>query len=201
MENKIMKKCAASLALSLTFIASNGIAEESGLFIGVGTGYGQSEIKSNNTKTKLDGLSFETIVGYKSFLTPAFGMRYYINFAYSNAEQKNDLKPKIIMNYGLNADMLYNVVASESVNLGAFVGVGVGANTWAAKNNEDFKANTGFNVALNAGLRSQFGKHHGIEVVARVPFIDTTLENDRITGAEQTGSHIYNVGARYILSF
>ena len=68
-----MKKCAASLALSLTFIASNGIAEESGLFIGVGTGYGQSEIKSNNTKTKLDGLSFETIVGYKSFLTPAFG--------------------------------------------------------------------------------------------------------------------------------
>ncbi|MDE7235314.1 MAG: outer membrane protein, partial [Helicobacter japonicus] len=96
---------------------------------------------------------------------------------------------------------LYNVVASQSVNLGAFVGVGVGANTWAAKDNVDFKVKTGFNVALNAGLRSQFGKHHGIEVVARVPFISTTLENHRVTGEKQTGSHTYNVGARYILSF
>ncbi|WP_289748560.1 outer membrane beta-barrel protein [Helicobacter bilis] len=198
---KTIGKCVASLALVLALVVSVGVAEESGLFIGIGTGYGQSEIKTDSTKTKLDGLSFESIAGYKSFFTPAFGMRYYINFAYSNAEAKKDPKPKVIMNYGVNADMLYNVVVSQSVNLGAFVGVGVGANTWAAKDNVDFKVKTGFNVALNAGLRSQFGKHHGIEVVARVPFISTTLENHRVTGEKQTGSHTYNVGARYILSF
>lgn len=196
-----MKKLLISSVVALGLSSSASLAEESGLFIGVGTGYGQSEIKTGSTKQKLDGVSFETIVGYKSFFTPTFGLRYYINFAYANAEAENDLKPKIIMNYGLNIDVLYNVIASANANFGVFVGVGAGANTWAARDNKDFKAKTGFSAALNAGLRTQFGKHHGIEVVARVPFIDTTLENNRITGEKQTGSHIYNVGARYILSF
>ncbi|WP_334083291.1 outer membrane beta-barrel protein [Helicobacter typhlonius] len=196
-----MKKILVSSVAALVLTSSALMAEESGLFVGFGTGYGQSEIKTDSTKQKLDGVSFETIVGYKSFFTPAFGLRYYINFAYANAEVENDLKPKIIMNYGLNIDALYNVIANANANFGVFVGVGAGANTWAAKNNEDFKAKTGFSAALNAGLRTQFGKHHGIEIVARVPFVDTKLENNRITGEEQTGSHIYNVGARYILSF
>lgn len=43
------------------------------------------------------------------------------------------------MNYGLNIDVLYNVIASANANFGVFVGVGAGANTWAAKDKKTLR--------------------------------------------------------------
>ena len=196
-----------SSTLALALASSTLVAEESGAFVGVGVGYGASQVKFGSEKTDLNGISYEVIAGYKQFFTPSFGLRYYINFAYADASGKvKGTSEKIkgnVMDYGVNVDALYNLVASANANFGVFVGVGAGANTWGGRDIEHFNSKTGLNVALNAGLRSQFGKHHSIEIAARVPFIATTLEKaDAAAGTPKvTASHTYNVGARYVFSF
>ena len=195
-----------SSTLALALASSALVAEESGAFVGVGVGYGASQVKFGSEKTDLNGISYEVIAGYKQFFTPSFGLRYYINFAYADASKKaKDGDPELIgsvADYGVNVDALYNLIASANANFGVFVGVGVGANTWYGRDLDlkDYEQ-TGLNVALNAGLRSQFGRHHSIEIAARVPFIDTKLQNIYQPALKVTASHIYNAGVRYIFSF
>ncbi|TLD80107.1 outer membrane protein [Helicobacter sp. MIT 05-5293] len=199
------KKLLISAALSLTLASSVLSAEESGVFVGVGIGYGGSSFKMTSDEgkqtTKLDGLSYEIIAGYKSFFTPNFGLRYYANFAYG--EHKKGGADKITanaMDYGVNIDALYNFISSENVNFGAFLGLGAGAVSWGGKTLKDQKMDkTGFNLALNVGLRSEFAKHHGVEIAAKVPFMTTTLKDE--TGFKMTSKANYNVGVRYIFNF
>ena len=63
-----MKKILVSSVAALVLTSSALMAEESGLFVGIGTGYGQSEIKTDSTKQKLDGVSFETLLDINHFL-------------------------------------------------------------------------------------------------------------------------------------
>ena len=209
-----MKKVFVSSAVALALSCGVLVAEESGIFIGVGAGYSQSEVKISGAlgeaKDKVSGLSYEVLLGYKQFFTPKFGLRYYANFASANQEESRSEKLKAnVMNYGLNIDALYNFVARDSANLGVFVGVGVGYNTWSGSAIDAYKSvaqainekmdKSSIDCALNVGLRTAFAKHHGIEVVAKVPFMQTTLFDAR--GVKVTAEQHYNVGARYILSF
>ncbi len=193
-----------SSAVALALASSASFAEESGAFVGVGVGYGGSQVKSGE-KMNLDGISYEIIAGYKQFFTPSFGLRYYANFAYADASGKSkDTSGKIkgnVMDYGVNVDALYNFVTGGT-DFGAFLGLGLGANTWGGKSFKDAKMDkTGFNLALNVGLRSVIAQHHSIEIAARVPFIATTLQKAATDTPKMTGSHTYNVGVRYIFSF
>lgn len=200
-------KLFVSSALALALAGSALVAEESGVFVGVGVGYGGSQIKTDGEKTNLKGISYEIIAGYKQFFTQDFGLRYYANFAYADASKKaSGDEPKLtgnVMDYGVNVDALYNFISGDT-SFGAFLGLGLGANSWGGKTFKDSKMDkTGLNLAFNVGLRTEIAKAHGIEIAARVPFIATTLEKaDAATDTPKiTGSHTYNVGVRYIFSF
>ena len=208
-----MKKLFVSSAVALALSCGALVAEESGAFVGVG--YGGTKVKITNpfdadSSESLGGLSYEVIAGYKQFFTPEFGLRYYANFAGANTSKTIEgEKQKVnVMNYGVNVDALYNFINDDSLSFGAFLGLGLGMNSWsgdAIKNIKDGFAvlgkvkTSGFDLALNVGVRTEIAKHHGIEVAARVPFLATTLiDKDGIKGTLQ---QTYNVGARYIFSF
>lgn len=209
---KTIKKCVLSSAVALALASSASFAEESGAFVGVGVGYGGSQVKSGE-KMNLDGISYEIIAGYKQFFTPSFGLRYYANFAYADASGKpKDSSEKIkgnVMDYGVNVDALYNFIADDSLSFGAFLGLGLGLNSWSGSLITGLKddmaglgakvTTSGFGAALNVGLRTEIAKAHGIELAARVPFVATTLVNK--DGLKVTATHNYNVGLRYIFSF
>ena len=151
--------------------------------------------------------------------------------------QKTDFQFYTIsaLNYGVNLDLLFNVLAFEQANLGLFVGAGLGANTFmtssavdAAKKriaqhpdfdllpealqgqlNNDIKDKTytGFDAWVNVGVRTNFLEHHGIEVLAKVPFVGTTAY-DKTIGAAGVSANAnvkfynpWNVSVRYIYSF
>lgn len=81
-------KLFVSSVVALALSSSALVAEESGVFVGVGVGYGGSQIKVDGDKTNLKGISYEIIAGYKQFFTQDFGLRYYANFAYADASKK-----------------------------------------------------------------------------------------------------------------
>ena len=73
-------KLFVSSVVALALSSSALVAEESGVFVGVGVGYGGSTMKVTSPgdgggKQSLDGLSYEVIAGYKQFFTPNFGLR------------------------------------------------------------------------------------------------------------------------------
>ena len=138
------------LFIGICAIASHA-KESSGWFVGVGGGYGQtniSKIFSDSAKSggvgvywgntwqnqvdshfKSNGVAMEAMVGYKHFLNDYIGLRYYANVGaqfYKDAVFSGD-KTKIgVIDYAINADLLINFYDSESFSFGVFGGFGVG---------------------------------------------------------------------------
>ena len=122
-----------------------------------------------------------------------------------------------LINYGVNVDFLGNFVVTESVDFGGFVGLGIGANTLTGKFIKEFKdafqsvgvkfSDTGFDAWLNVGLRTNIATYHGLELVARVPFMpvkmwDFTYDNGTESGKEKmTFGQTFSILARYTFSF
>ncbi|MCX2716591.1 outer membrane protein [Helicobacter sp. MIT 21-1697] len=214
---KIIKKVIVSSALAVALVSatsSTALTEESGLFAGVGAGYGMANIHSHSGSSGTDvsidfkdkGIAYEVIAGYKHFFTPSLGFRLFGSFIYTDAKHKADgISTKAnVMTYSANFDALYNLITSEPTNLGIFVGIGVGANTWGGKAFDDIPDNikttkTSFDFALNVGLRGVFAKHHGVEIAARVPFEEQYIYNFYLE--QLIVAYKYNVGARYIYNF
>ena len=160
------------------------------------------------------GLNYGFVGGYKQFFTPYLGLRYYVNVdLHHNMSKDKDEEKKtdiIIANYGANVDFLGNFVSTEFVDFGGFVGVGIGANTLTGKwieddktmfENSGYKFNTtGFDVWLNVGLRTNIATYHGLEVVARVPFLPVEMYVVP-DGTKYTLGQTYSVLARYTFSF
>lgn len=221
-----MKRLLISSIAAMALTSSVVVAEESGAFVGLGLGFGGSSVKAEmsiggvSTKDTANGsgLNYGLIAGYKQFFTDSFGLRYYANIDYNSSKvdfgAENGGKGSLnAINYGVNVDALYNFVRSDGMDFGAFLGLGLGANTWSGKAVDTGKemanvankslSTTGFDLALNAGLRGVFAKQHGVEVFARVPFIATTML-DAKEGAESvkySTSRNYNAGVRYTFSF
>ena len=159
-----------ALSLALLFGGANlAFAEESGGFLGIGIGGGGTQMttKGDGATTKINrsGLNYGFIGGYKQFFTPNLGLRYYVNLDLHHNMSKNkkmdEKKPDIIaINYGVNVDFLGNFIAENGIDFGAFIRLGIGANTLTGKYIKDVKANvekfsdTGVDVALNVGLRT-----------------------------------------------
>lgn len=199
---------AACLACSLAFVPNLASAETSAPFVGVELGYGEGRV--NTDDAYLRGVQYGITAGYKQFFMPYVGLRYYANFSVMHAPGAYDKdgnkityldkKTTSLLNYGVNVDFLANFVAGEDFDFGAFVGVGVGAYTWLKTGyleNITISSSklTALDVALNVGLRANVAKHHGIEVLGRVSFLDAKP----VSGL--TLSHPYSVTARYTYSF
>ena len=218
-----MKKLLISSIAAMALTSSVVVAEESGAFVGLGLGFGGSSLKAEmsiggvSTKDTANGsgLNYGLIAGYKQFFTDSFGLRYYANIDYNSSKIKMDTEKVALnaINYGVNVDALYNFVSSDGMDFGAFLGLGLGANTWSGKAVDAGKemakqankslSTTGFDLALNAGLRGVFAKQHGVEVFARVPFIATTMldAKEGTESVKYSTSRNYNAGVRYTFSF
>ena len=152
----IDKAFAKSFVKILLFIAISvgalNAQEPTSWFVGVGGGYGQTQIDrtySNSAKTggmnvawmagtwnnqadlhyKSLGFVFEALVGYKHFLNEYLGFRYYASVSgqlYKDAVFSGD-KDKIgVIDYGLNTDLLINFYTNPFLSFGIFGGFGVG---------------------------------------------------------------------------
>ena len=242
---KIFRFCGIAF---LSLAISNALAEESGAFIGLNVGYGAASMDTDFTfndngngtttqKGKLangGGVNYGVIAGYKQFFTPYFGLRYYANISVLHAK----LKPTTLMqahanisanqnitllNYGVNVDFLANFVANRAFDFGAFIGLGIGGNSYFGKDLDNYiKAfvatksihqnvwgvkRAHFDFWLNAGLRANFAKYHGLEIFARVPFMKNAVINNTLnsvgaeTSLKTSIKNAWNVGVRYTASF
>ena len=229
-----LHKIAISLALLLGG-ANVALAEESGGFIGLGIGgggakynikqefYGRGKISHLRN---FGGINYGFVAGYKQFFNDYFGLRYYANLdIYHNLKKTNDEylgKVDItLINYGANVDFLGNFISSEMVDFGGFIGLGIGGNTLTGKYIKDMKDeirgrresgekfnDTGFDMWLNVGLRTNIAKYHGTEVAVRVPFIPVKfIEHKQVGGNDYdsitayTFGQTYSILARYTFSF
>lgn len=219
------KKILIGSVVALALSSSASLAEENGVFVGVGAGYGVANIKdqylsqnySHYIDSKEKGAAYEILAGYKHFITPHLGFRLFANFIYTDAKHKDsqsgESRRANVMSYMINFDALYNFIASSNTNFGVFVGIGAGANTWGGKAFDEIPSNipttkTSFDFALNFGLRSVIARHHGIEIAARMPFEEQYIVNSsfqdaqgQIAGMTLRGAYKYNIGARYIYNF
>lgn len=212
-------------------------AEENGVIVGTNAGYGVVVMQTDFDLAKASGellsggMNYGAgIVGYKHFFTPHFGMRYYANLSALRAlnatalMQTNTSKQQItLLNYGANADFLWNFVANERFDFGIFVGLGIGGDTILGVDLDNYLQDfletlpnrnlelrkTNFNAWLNVGIRANLSKHrakyHDIEIFARLPFLrDGLLDKSFDTNAfriKTTINNSYNIGIRYRVSF
>lgn len=232
----------AVLYTNLTF------AEESGVFLGANVGYGVATMRTDfrftedngditaykDKLTNGGGVNYGIITGYKQFFTPHLGLRYYLNLnalhtianptALMVRHAGISTKQKItLLNYGANVDFLGNFIANNAFDFGAFVGVGIGADSllgvdldnytkaFVAKNqipNTTWSPKrTHFSAWANLGLRANLAKYHSVEIFARVPFVANAIlqKRENIVGAEwsvkTTITNHYNISIRYGFSF
>lgn len=184
--------------------------DRSGSFIGVELGYGELLSTVDTVygvlKEKDDGFKYGVLLGYNKFFIKYFGIRFYGNFNVSQFNDKTNGDWAYRLNYGANLDMVANFLATDYADLGAFVGVGLGGQTYIftgktkqvldyAEANGLEVSHTSFDVGLNVGLRTNIAKHLGIEVAARVPFIKHKMVTSFIL------QETYSISARLLWNY
>lgn len=218
-------------------------AEQNGWFVGGDLGYNGFNIPFSYTPNGQTthsvngaydggGAVFAFVGGYKQFFTPYFGLRYYGNFnlAAGAVSLKDvsigqklpfDLKNNrsiVLVNYAANVDLLANFIVREKnqiADFGAFLGLGLGGNSWGGKVIDDFddyiaQAGAGqsvgfkakrnfFDISLNVGLRTTIYTNHGAELSFRVPIGTDTFLNKR--GFNIAAKNGFNMTLRYTYTF
>ncbi len=158
----------ALLIVSLDSIAN---AEQSGGFLGLEIGYGTLSVpfnyelattQNNNTTVtqKISGnfngggVAFGFVGGYKQFITPYFGLRYYANINVLMAKvspkvsdtagniilDRGNNRSATLVNYGFDFDVLVNFIVREKnrvADFGMFAGLGLGGNNWSGQAIDD----------------------------------------------------------------
>ena len=190
--------------------------ERNGSFIGIELGAGEVKAIANtylgSGEDKTKGFKYGILWGYNKFFVKYFGIRTYLN---ANVTQPKDQGEYLYrLNYGVNVDLLVNFLATNYVDLGAFVGLGAGGQTWlfTGQSKEGFdklqsagaEVNyTGVDVGLNVGFRSNIAQHLGLEVACRIPFIKTTIMDARY-GSQYSKLQMqetYSIAARLLWNF
>ncbi|MGX2970835.1 outer membrane beta-barrel protein [Helicobacter sp. T3_23-1059] len=244
---KKLSKMVTSVAVA-SVLANGVFAEESGVFVGLeagSVGYGNLNYEYNDetttngttekTKGRTDGgansFGYGITVGYKHFFTPKLGLRGYANFNHIHGEigAGNGRNIGNLFNYGVNVDFLGNFYSAESLDIGGFIGLGIGANSLTGTDinsirnyaKEIIKQVEGvegvsssistpaasFDAHLNVGLRANLAKHHGIEAVAKVPFLPATIADYSVSSqgnsmkVTQQIRNTWNFNVRYTYSF
>lgn len=185
--------------------------DRSGSFVGVELGYGEllSSTSAVAYKEKDAGFKYGLLLGYNKFFIKYFGIRFYGNANVTQVKDKTSSDWLYRLNYGVNLDAIANFLATDYADLGAFVGLGVGGQTYffTGQNKEALDtfesmgvkvSYTSVDVGLNVGLRTNIAKHFGIELAARVPFIKHNL-------FEPKGAYVlketYSISARLLWNY
>ncbi|PAF44442.1 outer membrane beta-barrel protein [Helicobacter sp. 11S02596-1] len=197
---RFLKVTLCSMAL---FSALN--AESSGAFIGVsmqmgaGSAVFEGESKTQNVSetTKIDTsvMGFGIKLGYKQFFNPTLGVRYY-GFVDSGEFIRGASSATLanvvpLLNYGVGAEALYNIVALPSFDFGVFGGLGLGANTYFNESyqvevtgsipvppNTPLKSpyqNTHFQMTLDLGVRAILKSGSSIELGLKAPLLSSKI--------------------------
>lgn len=175
---------------------------------------------------KKGGVNYGVMAGYTHFFNNYFGGRIYgslnalyIKFSNDGMQSVDTLLSALY--WGMNVDLIANFVALRNFDMGVYVGVFVGANTFLETGYADyiirmgemsgFKVNrTSFDFALNVGLCAVIAKNIGLEVAVRVPFLKSYAVNEdaymRVDGAYLGVYQIYfkqnyNVNLRLLYKF
>ncbi len=202
--NKHFKKIACVAALSLMPMMAFADGEVggdsgngSGLFMGLDTGYtfGFEKFQQKNSTTItsttiLSGANIGVKAGYNFFFTKMLGVRGYLDYTFvfnpmsasSVANNVSDTRSIFSSAHAitLNADLLVNLIQTDSVSFGAFVGIGLGYGVFGETNN--FTNNTttkrkgnGFLLPINVGLSLTANKHHRFELGFKIPTLGMSV--------------------------
>ena len=218
-----MKKFMTSGAVALV-LSSGVMAEESGAFVGLDLGIGNSvmttestlsDTVSNNTSiltnkvASVGNLRYGLMGGYKWFFSEGFGLRAYLQVNNgTNYSPQRDLHVSIsTLNVMANVDALYNFYTSESSSAGLFAGLSFGYAIHYGKAVDGLTAGglknpSSFDMGINFGLRTIFAKNHGVEFFSRFGVIGASATGDQ--GGTETKMSIlqpYAFGTRYTYNF
>ncbi|WP_238702088.1 outer membrane beta-barrel protein [Helicobacter bilis] len=192
--NKHFKKIARVAALSLmpmVAFADDGVGGDSGngsgLFLGLDTGYTfgfeKFQLKNSTTITSITmlyGANIGVKAGYNFYFTQMFGVRGYLDYTFVfnpiSASSVTVFSSAHVIT--LNADLLVNLIQTDSVAFGAFVGIGLGygmASVTETNNvgtTEDLMKTSGFILPVNVGLSLTANNHHRFELGFKIPTLD-----------------------------
>lgn len=203
----------------------------SGYFFGIEAGYVEARgslllMGIMRIDEKKGGVNYGVMMGYAHFFNNYFGGRIYgslnalhIKFSNEGIESVDTLLSALY--WGMNADLIVNVLALRNFDLGVYVGIFLGANTFLETGYTDYivrvsemsgfkVSRTHFDIALNVGLRTMIAKNVGLEVALRVPFLKSYAVNEDAYNL-QNGAYMgvyqiyfkqnYNVNLRLLYKF
>lgn len=203
----------------------------SGYFFGIEAGYVEARgslllMDIMRIVEKKGGVNYGVMMGYAHFFNNYFGGRIYgslnalhIKFSNEGIESVDTLLSALY--WGMNADLIVNVLALRNFDLGVYVGVFLGANTFLEMGYTDYivrvsemsgfkVSRTHFDIALNVGLRTMIAKNVGLEVALRAPFLKSYAVNEDAYNL-QNGAYMgvyqiyfkqnYNVNLRLLYKF
>lgn len=180
-----------------SYLSYNGSpAYRNGIFFGFEFGYinakGELSLTSIISEER-GGVNYGVMLGYAYFFSNYFGTRIYGSLNASHIKF-NDYSTNLntlltTLNWGMNADLIVNVLALRNFDLGVYVGVFLGANTFLKTGYFEYiakvsKANgfmvhqTCFDVALNAGFRMVLARSVWLEAAVKVPFLKSYAVNE-----------------------
>lgn len=181
------------------------------LFVGVNAGIpittpkysGLDMIQSMFPETGI-GYSLGINVGYKSNLGPNDGLKYYLEYIYSESYgEKSGLKADINSQLiTLNADYYYNFTDL----FGVYAGLGIGYVSYNPKYTMPLMqqmvsigggAKGGFALPLNLGLSFSINQHHGLSLGAKIPLIGYKYKISNTNASVKLSTYIISVGYNY----
>lgn len=203
--NKHFKKIACVAALSLmpmVAFADDGVGGDSGngsgLFLGLDTGYtfGFEKFQQKNSTTItsttiLSGANIGVKAGYNFHFAQMLGVRGYLDYTFvfnpmsasSVTDNVNDTRNIFSSAHviTLNADLLVNLIQTDSISFGAFVGIGLGYGMGSTTTTPDKGAATtsekasGFILPINVGLSLTANNHHRFELGFKIPTLGMSV--------------------------
>ena len=173
---KSIKTSVLSLALISSMAYADGLKEEkSGGFVGLQAGTSLLQLKNNLTmdtgRTSTYRYNYTTAAygvlgGYEYWFSNSLGVRGYALFSGANF---------YVMQFGVGADVIYNITNVADGNLGVVAGLQVGGvywlNSWYWWGSSSNQNSLAFDMALNIGVRWTQNEHV-IELLGKIPFIE-----------------------------
>lgn len=185
------------IILSILCLASLYGETTTSFFLGFGGGYSTgSKVFSTGPNIVLDGklnntlrgdfIKYEALLGFETFFSNRFGVRYYVNLGKGDPLVAEKDKYLGVSELGLSFDFLFKFPIDESlafrfysgINLGSYTLLGGLAKIFKDVYDEELKAQGNFEMrytnglsfkSLNLGMHLLFGKNHVIEFGSRIP--------------------------------
>lgn len=211
---KSVKANVLSLALVSSMAYADGLKEEkSGGFVGLQAGtsllqqkrddhYRDSGSEYVNTyKYSYTTAAYGVLGGYEYWFSNSLGARGYALFSGANF---------YVMQFGVGADVIYNITNVADGNLGVIAGLQLGGvywlNSWYLWGSSSNQNSLAFDMALNIGVRWTQNEHV-IELLGKIPFIEahTGTRNWSNTASnykdEYYSKETFSFVARYMYRF